>query len=305
MMDMNDAKLRQLDLTALLVFREVIREGRLTVAAQRLGLSQSAVSHALTRLRTTFEDPLFLRRPNGLEPTSRSLELLPRVETLLDLARETLGMAETFDPATTPRTFRLAGNDLVAALIAAPLASDLRLSAPSARLAFRAAAGAESLEALRRNDIDLVLGTLADVPEDFVATPLFEENFVVIARQGHPQLRGGLTVETYAELDHLSVSFFGDFTGRADYALRREGLARRVAASVPMFFAAFATAAESDLVATVPARLAGKYAAAFGLDVFPCPVALDPFEVIVLRHARSAGDGALDWLVERIVHLLR
>jgi LysR family transcriptional activator of mexEF-oprN operon len=72
-----------------------------------------------------------------------------------------------------------------------------------------------------------------------------------------------------------------------------------------MFFAALATTAESDLIATVPARLAAKYAQAFGLDIFACPVALDPFEVVAVRHARSAGDGALDWLVARIVHLVR
>jgi DNA-binding transcriptional LysR family regulator len=302
-MDSDDGTIRQLDLTDLLVFREVIREGRMSIAAKRLGLSQPAVSHALTRLRAAFDDPLFLRQPNGLEPTSRSLELLPKLETLLDLARETLGIAESFEPATTPRTFRLAGNDLVAALIAAPLASDLHRAAPSARLAFRAAAGAECLEALRRNDIDLALGTFASLPEGFAATPLFQESFVVIARKGHPQLRHGMALETYAALDHLIVSFLGDFTGRADYALRREGLTRRVAASVPMFFAAFATAAQSDLIATVPARLAGKYARAFGLDVFAPPVALDPFEVVALRHARSSGDGALDWLIGRIVHL--
>src|SRR6516164_5433925 len=113
----DSAHIRRLDLSLLLLFRELVHNQRTTVAAEHMGMSQSAVSHALTRLREIFRDPLFVRKSDGLQPNHRALELLPKVEALINLAHETVKAFETFDPATSDRLFRLAGNDLVCALL--------------------------------------------------------------------------------------------------------------------------------------------------------------------------------------------
>src|SRR6476659_6042858 len=111
MSDISDDKIKRLDGSLLLVFLELVRHGRTTVVAERLGLTQSAISHALARLRDLFSDPLFVRRANGLAPTQHALELAPKLEEILRLTRDSLGLAERFDPATSARHFRLGAAD--------------------------------------------------------------------------------------------------------------------------------------------------------------------------------------------------
>jgi DNA-binding transcriptional LysR family regulator len=294
-----------LDLSLLLLFRELVHNRRTTVVAERMGMSQSAVSHALSRLREIFRDPLFLRKSDGLDPTHRALELLPKVEALINLAHETVNAFDTFDPATSDRLFRLAGNDLICALLGGPLINALRRSAPLVRVTFRSAVGRAASAALASGHIDIALGHFPMLPSDYDVTHLFEETFVVVARHGHPKLRKRLDLDTYLELDHVLVSFTGGLTGFADIALKAHNRSRRVVASLPMFLATFAAVAKGDVVATVPARLAASHAKAFGLKVHKPPVAIRGFSVIAVRHARSHGDRGLDWLSERILALVK
>src|SRR5438552_9137144 len=134
-MDIDQLKLRRLDFSMLLIFRDLVRSQKTTVVAAQLGLSQSAISHALSRLRTLFGDPLFIRRPNGLEPTLRAMELLPKIEAILRATQDALAMPSHFDPTAATRAFRLAGNDLVGAVIAPSLLGLLRKEAPGCRVA--------------------------------------------------------------------------------------------------------------------------------------------------------------------------
>ena len=299
-MDIDQIKLRRLDFSMLLIFRDLVRLQKTTVVAAQLGLSQSAISHALSRLRSLFADPLFVRRPNGLEPTLRAMELLPKIETILRVTQDALQIPSQFDPASSTRSFRLAGNDLVGALIAPSLFGLLRKEAPGCRVAFRFTVGAESLNGLRTNDLDLAIGRIWDLPEDFSATPVFEERFVVVVRKDHPAARTKMSLEDYLAVDHILVSFRGGFWGMADRALKRRRLKRRIVASVPMFMTAMTTVAQSNLAATIPSRLAAKYAKQLGLKIFEAPLKIDPFTISLVRHARSASDLGLDWLATRI-----
>ena len=296
----DDAHIRRLDVSLLLLFRELMHHRRTTVVAERLGMSQSAVSHALARLREIFGDQLFLRRSDGLRPTHRALELLPKVEALINLAYATINAFETFDPATSDRRFRLAGNDLVCTLLGGPLINLLAKSAPHTRVTFRSAVGRAALRALASGDIDIALGFFPTLPSDYAVTHLFDETFVVVGRRGHPRLRRGLNLDTYRKLDHVLVSFVGGLTGFADMALKTHNLSRRVVASLPMFLATFAAVAKGDVLATVPAHLAAAYAKPFGLKVYKPPMRLRSFSVVAVRHARSHGDHGLDWITGRI-----
>ena len=299
-MDNDQINLRRLDFSMLMIFRDLVRLQKTTTVAAGLGLSQSAISHALSRLRDVFGDPLFIRRTDGLEPTLRALELLPKVEAILRLAQDALDAPVQFDPSSSKRSFRVAGNDLVGALITPPLIGLLRREAPGCRVAFRFAVGVGSLNALRTNDLDLAVGRIWDVSEDFHAEALFEERFVVVLRKNHPAAKTRMNLEAYLALDHILVSFSGGYWGMVDKALKRRRLTRRVVASVPMFMTAMTTVAQSDLAATVPARLAAKHARQLGLVICEAPLTIDPFTISLVRHARSASDLGLDWLAAKI-----
>jgi DNA-binding transcriptional LysR family regulator len=306
MTDISDTKLRRLDFSLLLIFQEVYRSSRSASAAERLGLSQPAISHALGRLRQILGDPLFVRRPAGLHPTPRAVELAPRVDAILSLAGEALLSPAQFDPAASRRLFRVSANDFVGSLLTEPLISLFARAAPLARLAISFAGGpGPAFKKLRESDLDLAIGRFPEVPDDCRATRLFEESYLVVARTGHPQLKRGLDLDTYLALGHLIVSFAGDLVGTIDEYLLRKGLSRRVVASSPMFLSAFAAVAKSDLLVTAPKRLVERFAANFGLQVLELPFAPDTFFMDVVRSQYSISDPAIDWLVGNMIVLLQ
>ena len=301
MTDIDTAKLRRLDFSLLLIFQEVYRSRRSTAAAERLGLSQPAISHALGRLRNLFDDPLFLRKPAGLQPTARAVELAPKVDALLAQAAALVDGPAEFDAESTRRRFRISANDFAGTLITAPLLSTLAREAPQARLSLSFAGGpAQAFRKLREGDLDIAVGRFPSVPDDCQVERLFEETYQVVARARHPALRNGLTLDTYLSLGHLIVSFAGDLVGTIDEILARDSRSRRVVASSPMFLSAFAAAAASDLIVTAPRRLALRFARRFGLRVHELPFAAEPFLIDMVRARSLASDSAVDWFVEKI-----
>jgi DNA-binding transcriptional LysR family regulator len=297
-MDIDQTKIRRLDFSLLLIFDKLLRHERTTIVADRLGLSQSTISHALTRLRDLFDDPLFLRRPNGLTPTRRALELAPKVRDLMRLAQDIVAGAAVFEPATSDREFRLAANDLVVTLFGPQLLAKLASEAPATRLTTLFAVGKAALNALQRDEINLAIGHFYQVSDEFETEILLQESFSVVARHGHPRIAEALDLSGYLDLDHLLVSFSGKLTGIVDEALARKAVTRRVRASVPMFLTALASVARSDLIATVPARLARQFGPAFGLRVLDPPLEIDSFPISIVRHISAQGDHGLSWLAK-------
>jgi DNA-binding transcriptional LysR family regulator len=187
-------------------------------------------------------------------------------------------------------------------MVTAPLLKRVRTEAPTARIAQRSVVGARALELLERGEIDLAIGTFAALPQGFLSELVLRQKFKVVARKGHPCLQRGLKLERYLSLDHILVSFRAGFVGRVDEVLQSRGLQRRVVASVPMFLAALAIVAESDLVATLPEAIAAQQAARFGLSVHRCPVDVEPFDILAVRHARTRTDAGIDWLFSLMRH---
>lgn len=296
MSNMNDIQLRRLDLGLLLVFEAVMQTGKLTRAAERLGLTQSAISHALTRLRDIFEDPLFVRRQQGVEPTPRARLLEPVIGKALALLRSALEQGRIFDPSKVERVIQIVALDAVISTIGPQLLECLASKAPGLRLAFRSMGRLESIAALRSGDADLAVGVYARGLEGTTQTVLSTEHFVVVGRRGNPLLRDGLSLERWLELDHLVVSAAGDLVGAVDEALARRGLRRRVVAAIPQFSAAMTMAARSDTVVTVPAYMARAYADILQIEQHPPPIDMAPFDISVVRLARSVPDPVLDWL---------
>lgn len=294
-MDIDFNHIRRLDGALLLVFRELMHTRQTTAAARRLGLTQSAVSHALRRLRDVTGDPLFQRRSDGLDPTPRALDLLPMVEEILRLSQHLAGAGARFVPAASTRHFRIGAADLVSMVLAAPLTRHLAVAAPQARLSFRFLVGAAALDALAGGAIDVAIGRFYALPRGFQAEELWQEEFVVIARRGHPRL-GALDLAAYLDLDHLLVSFTGRLRGAVDEVLEARGLHRRVVASLPLFLGVFDAVAHSEAIATVPRRLAVRHGASFGLAIAPVPLAVPPFPVVAVRRDGMAADLGYDWL---------
>jgi DNA-binding transcriptional LysR family regulator len=296
--------IRRLDMTLLLVFEGLLRERKATVVAERLGVTQSSVSHALKRLRDAFGDELFLRRPNGVEPTAHALALAPTVSAILELTRQALGGQAAFDPLAAEGTVRIGALDYHCALLAAPLLKRLRQEAPGLTVSFRPAARREALRALAADELDLALGYFWSLPEEYGQEVLFEEGYAVVGRAGHPALRR-LTLPRYLAAEHLIVSLDGELRGVVDRALATLGESRRLVAAVPFFLPALAAVAESDMLATLPERLVRSQAGRFALRRAKPPVALRSFTVGAVWHRRQARSGLREWLLARIRDALK
>jgi len=295
MSDIDSTKIAQLDGSLLLVLRELLRLRRTTLVAERLRLSQSAVSHALGRLRRLFGDPLFVRRPHGLEPTRHALELAPRVDALLDAMTDALGLSARFSAETTTRGFRLAAPDSIATLLAPALLQAFGKHAPEARFAFSQQLGAEALDALRRDHIDVAVGRFRPDVSGVLVERLFEDRYCLVARTGHPALRAKLTRAVYRQLDRVLISVGGDFRSLEIEPEGEVAASRRIVAAVPRFLIAFSVVGQTDAVAIAPTRIAQRYASAFGIRAHDLPFALEPFRVLAVR--KPHPDPGAEWLV--------
>ncbi len=298
MTNFNDAQLRRLDITLLLAFDEVMASGKLSAAARRLGLTQSAISHAVKRLREIFDDELFVRTPRGVQPTTRALALRAPVSEALRLLGGAVGSA-SFDPARDERVFRIAATDYETSLFA-PLLLDADLASVSPRYIFRALIRRDAIEALRAGDVDLLLGYASDKGRACDAATLFDEDYLVVARQGHPALNHPLTLVQYTQFGHVLASPGGSLSGIVDKALAEAGVSRRVVMAVPYFFAVLATVARTDLLATLPRRVAQCHAKDFGLSTAVPPVQIRSFPVQMIWSRRLGVDPAIVWLRAKV-----
>ena len=281
----------------LLVFEEVLRTGGLTSASQRLALSPSAVSHALGRLREIFDDPLFLRRSQALIPTPRALALHAPLARALDAIQRAFNDTRRFAPISIDRLFRVLAFDSSIAVLLPSLVPRLAREAPHARLAFRSIGQDDVRRALREGRADVAIGVFPPAGAEFVSTTLYEEDFVVVARRGHPLFTAGITLQGWLDTEHLVISAAGDLTGSLDDVLATQGRFRRVSVSVPQFLVAFSVVASGNATAAVPATLARLHAAAFNLEIHEPPIAIPSFQYSLMLRRSDFPDAAIDWLV--------
>lgn len=292
---MSEIDLRRLDLPLLLVFDELMRRRSMKKVAEHLGQTQSAISHSVARLRGVFGDDLFTRRPDGMEPTPRALNLQPKIGAILEMTRDALRPDAPFDPASATGNLRIAAHDYHCSLLAAPLIARCAREAPGLRPIFRPLRRREAMAALDASEIDLVLGYFPKLGAAFIAQPLLEQGYAVLVAKSHPRRRKLFTLDGYAAERHVLVSQSGDATGVVDGVLRQHGHVRSVVATVPYFMAVLSVVQQTDLIATVPERLAAAYAERFDLVALPAPVAIRRFTVSAARRARNHDDGLLDW----------
>jgi DNA-binding transcriptional LysR family regulator len=288
--------LRRVDLNLLVIFDALMRERNVTRAADKVGLSQPAFSNALSRLRAFFEDDLFLRGPDGMRPTARAMELADQVHEALAAIDAALDPVR-FDPATAHRTFNVETNDYVVTAFFPALMQVLRKEAPGIDIRVSPQAG-RAFERLDAQEIDLAISAFGDPPDRFGMEELSRDGYGVVMRKTHPLADENLTLNRYAAATHVLVTPRGDPRGFVDEQLAEKGLTRRVGLTVNQFASALPIVAGTDLIATLPLRIAGIGAKRFGLTMKDAPI-VPPRgfqEVQMIWHKRLGAHPANTWL---------
>jgi DNA-binding transcriptional LysR family regulator len=247
-------KLGALDLNLLVVFDAIMRERSVTRAGQRLGLSQPAMSHALTRLRHMLKDELFVRSPSGMAPTPLAEQLATPIRIALDGLQQSLEPVQ-FEPAKATTTFRIAVDNYSAIVLVAPIVAHVASIAPALSLDFRPSGTLNILDLLDRSEVDLAVGPFAAQGERFSRRRLLQDQFVVVLREGHPAANAReVSVEQLANLPQLEISsaqFGPDFSEDATKSKRRPGPAVRAP-----FLSAAQILSASDMAAVLPINVA-------------------------------------------------
>jgi LysR family transcriptional activator of mexEF-oprN operon len=290
--------LDRLDLNLLKVLDALLAERHVTRAAARLGLTQSAVSNALKRLRATFRDDLFQRTPAGMEPTALARELATPVGAALDAARAALDLNRPFDPATAAAGFTVGVSDYAEFVLGPPLVAALRERAPGISLVFRHADREMALALLDDDRADLALGIFPEPPVRMTRIVLLRDAFAVLMRAGHPAARDRLDLAAYLAWPHLLVSPVASREGAVDRALAGLGQERRLAVVVSHHLVVAPMLQGSDLLCTLARRIAVPLAASFGLDLRPLPdgLKLVPQPTSLVFHNRYAQRPSHRWL---------
>lgn len=283
------------DLNLLLALDALLDEGSVTGAARRLGLSASAMSRTLARLREATGDPLLVRAGRSLVPTPHAAVLRERTPGLVQEARALLQpAARDLDLATLERTFTLRANEAFAQVFAARLVAAIRATAPGVRLHF-APKPDRDVRPLREGLADLEIGVLAQSGPEMRIQALFADRYVGAVRPGHPLLKGEITAERFAACGHVDVAYPARRIDPVDEALAVLGLARDVVVVAPSFPAALAIAGASDLVALVTRSCLGALTPT-EVQGFELPVQTAEFSICQMWHPRMDADPAHTWL---------
>lgn len=289
-------KLRSIDVNLMVALDALLDERSVTRAAERMGVSQSAMSRTLGRLRELLGDPLLVRNAQHMELTSVAEDLRGPLAEALGRLDALVTERTAFDPATAVRSFRIEMTDHAAVAVLPRLVSRLRQEAPGIDLQL-APHGGNAEQGLQQRRSELFVGArIRDVPGLF-RQALFEERFVCVLRADHPARDELHDLASYAALDHVVISPRGHSRGSlVDDALAEQGLRRRVVLRVPQFLVAPLVVASTDLVATVPLRVAEAIAEPVGLVRVPPPLPIASFTVSQVWHERHHHDHGHRWL---------
>ena len=285
--------IRNLDLNLLKTFDALMDEGSVTRAAQRLMLTQPAVSAMLTRLRDYFDDPLFVRSQRGMVPTERAMTLAgPIKQVLADI--NLLLQPIHFDPQTSKMTYTIAATDYALKAVIVPLMAELKKQAPGIRVAVIAVNQDSLSRQMEQGEVDLALVTPETTPEELHGRALYEEQYVCMMRADHPAaVSGRITLEKFCSLEHILVSNKGGFWGPTDDALATMKLNRHIGLSVNSFLVLPEILRITDMIAVVPRRLACRHD---NLMIMDTPLEVLGFTKSMAWHERSHRDPAHRWI---------
>ncbi len=292
--------LRKLDLNLLTIFDAIITEGSLTSAANGIGMSQPAMSNALSRLRYALGDDLFVRDGRSIRPTSRALELAPQVREALAMLANALDGPTRFDP-TVHHRFGIGGFDYFEAVLLPQLRQRIADASPTSGIVSRTGTSAEFLKSLRYGDLDVLIDYVPLELPDVMVEPLYEERLVILAREGHPIHQQTLNMRQFAAQRFVWREDRSDEQApEIDVLLSSHGFKREMVVSVTNWVAMPNLVFQSDLIATMPMYLAQCLGQHLPLKIVPLPFEVKPVPIYMMWHATRDQTPANRWLRAQI-----
>ena len=284
------------DLNLLPVFLALMEERSVTRAANRLGITQPALSNSLNRLRDMLKDPLFIRERYGIRPTQLAEEIAPTIEAALAQLDELIVHQQDFEPASAERLFLIAPNSYVELVLMPPLVARLRELAPGIKLRLTPFGNDLADTGVSSGTTAMVLGRIIDPPDNLVVQHLMDDGLACVVRRNHPDVGDSLSRDLYESLKHVNVLPPGRIRAGVFQALGQQNLKREVAVSVTHFLAVPEMIAVTDYCATLPRLICRSLERDPRLKVIPAPVDLGTFPVEMAWHVRYRHDPAHRWL---------
>ncbi len=289
-------ELKDIDLNLLVVFNQLLAERKVSKVAENLGLGQPAVSNALARLRRLFDDELFLRTASGMQPTPFAEQLAESVGYALGMIHGAVNARHAFDPATSQRSFTVGMTDIGEIYFLPQLMQRIGELAPGVAISTVRNTAVNLKDAMEAGQVDLAIGLLPQLKAGFFQRRLFEQDYVCLMRRGHRLDQRRLRLADFFAAEHVAIVSAGTGHGQVDEILDKHSPQRRVKLKVPHFVAIGHILQSTDLIATVPERLAERMAAPFGLTHLPHPVKLPRIAINLFWHAKYHKDPASQWL---------
>lgn len=284
------------DLNLLPVFVVLMEERNVTRAAERLGMTQPALSNTLNRLRDVMRDPLFVRERYGMKPTELAEEIAPAIAEALAKLDEVMLGQQDFDPATAERLFTIAPNDYVEFVLVPAIVERLSQVAPGIRLRLTPFGSDVAETGIMSGTTAMVLGRLTDPPDNLVVQHMMDDGLACVLRADHPEIGDSLSREQYEGLKHVNMLPPGRLRAGLFQSLERQGLKREVAVSVTHFLSIPELVAVTDYCTTLPTLICRRIALDPRLKVLAPPVDLGTFPVQMAWHVRHRNDPAHRWL---------
>ena len=295
---------RHVDLNLLVVLEAIVSAGGVTAASQRLHLTQPAVSHALARLRTLFDDPLLVRQGHALMPTPLTRRLIEPLRQRLRGLTDLLDGAGRFDPSNAKVRFTLGIRDPLEILLLPPLMHSIAVAAPLVDLRTAQVRRRSTEAALAAGTLDLAVDVPLPLSDAVHRRKITANRLVVVARRQHPEVRAGLRRSTYLRQQHVMVTSRDRGPGLEDLALSERGLQRRIRLRCRNYLAAFRVVSLTDLVLTMPAHYADVLNVGFDNQILPLPIRTPPLDVYLYWHNSAANDAANRWLRDLVAESL-
>jgi DNA-binding transcriptional LysR family regulator len=289
-------ELNQIDLNLLVVFHQLMIERRVSKVAEKLGLTQPAVSNTLAKMRRLFGDELFLRTPSGMVPTPFAEQLGESIGYALAMIHSGLNQQSQFEPTKAKCSMTICMTDIGEIVFLPSLVERLVRDAPGVTLSTVRNAAVNLRDDMESGKVDLAIGLLPQLKAGFFQRQLFRQRYVCLFRRGHRIEKKRLTLSEFRAAEHLVVVSAGTGHGAIDELMKRGGVERLVRLTVPHFVGVGHILRATDLVATVPERLAAQLAEPFGLNYLPHPVRLPEIAINVFWHAKAHRSPANQWL---------
>lgn len=296
-MQIHGMDIEKLDLNLLRIFDALFRARNVTRAGDIVGLSQPAVSFALGKLRLLAADQLFVRTPNGMEPTPRALRMAEPIGLILEMVRRDVFPEEEFDAGTSTRTFVLSLTDVGEMVFLPKIIRHMRTEAPNITLQSISMSPGQLEEAMTACRVDLAIGYFPDINKaNFYQQHLFTHTFACLVRKDHPTIGESLSLAQFLEATHVVIRAEGRSQEIFERFLTEQKITRRVGLSIPHFMSIPHLLPESDMIATVPYSCARAFARLGSLRMLPLPMKAPDFDLKQHWHARHHRDAANQWL---------